>query len=120
MPRSRRRVALFTGLIAGAGLIAAEALCLFAEARTDSLVGPYERGGASGEIGFSPGGTLAHEGVSTTFNDGAYVGPLRAREPPQARLESSFSETRSRSDGPSVEVRPDRGTLVHPRHISTS
>jgi len=81
VPRSRRRTVLFASLIALVGLLAVEGLCRFAEGATDSLVGPYEKGGADGGIGFGPGGRLDHEGVVTVFNDGAYVGPLRPRRP---------------------------------------
>jgi lysophospholipase L1-like esterase len=80
MARSRRRVAVFVIAIGVSAFAAAEALCRFAEGTTDAFVGPYESGGTDGEIGFAAGGRLDH-GVVTTFNAGAYVGPLKPRTP---------------------------------------
>ncbi len=80
MARSRRRVLIYSLVVVVAGLAAAEAVCRVAEETSRVLVGPFEKGGADGGIGFGPGGRLDHDGAVTVFNEGAYVGELRPAE----------------------------------------
>lgn len=80
--RRPRRKLFYALLVLSVSVAVVEAFCRFAEGQTDSLMGPYERGGADGGIGFAPGGHLDHEGIQTVFNEGAYVGPMRAIKSP--------------------------------------